>query len=374
MRVPHARRRAARAAAWPPRAGSCRVRRRGQPGPQQPVRPAERRRAAPEPRRRRAPGACRRAGRATRSSVRDGQPQQREQQPGQRQVGEQHEQRVLPVEPVQPAAGARAPGAAGGCAASAWCTTASVTTTTRWPARLARQPRSTSSRSSGSRRVEAAELVPDVAADQHPGGADGQHRRGCRRAGPGRCSRRSSPVSRRPLRAIVTPTSSSSRAVAQAEHLGAGDRRPTGRGSTSAEQLLEGVRAGRAVVVQQPDPVGRRVPASRAARDRGAEPGARGAGRRPRRCRARPASGQRPVGCPRSPAPLVSTATTVSGGRVWPASAVRRPGSQRSPSWATTTAVTVTAPVGSALSARRGGWWSACGHQPYGSGRRDAIP
>ena len=300
----------------------------------------------------------------------DGEPGQRDDQPGQRLVGEQHEQRVLPVQPVQPAAGHVAPGAAGGC-----------------PPRRGARPRS-GRRPPGGR----------------PGwpASPGRRRRAAAAAGGSRPPSSSHTSRRTSIPAV--PTASTARvpscwpwsllaalqpglapaaagdrhadleqqpAVAEAEHLGAGDRDLRVAGHLG-QQLREGGRRGRAVVVQHPDPVGRRCQLEGGG-DRRAEPGARRGGRRPRRCRARPASWPATRRCPRSPAPLVSAPTTVSGGRVWPASAVRRPGSHRSPWWATTTAVTVTAPVGSALSARGEGGVGMRA-PTLREGRRGAIP
>ena len=59
-------------------------------------------------------------------------------------------------------------------AASTWKTTASGTTTVRWPARAARQPKSTSLPKQRQPRVEA-ELLEHGAADQHAGGVDREH-------------------------------------------------------------------------------------------------------------------------------------------------------------------------------------------------------
>ena len=145
---------------------------------------------------------------------------------------------------------------------------------------------------------------------------------------PWSCSRRSRPVSRRPLRAMVTPTSSSRRRSYQPQHLGAGDadRRVAG---DLGEQVLQRVAVGRAVVVQQPDPVAvARVAATAGRRVRQAEQHGRAetrAGARSTRQlgpRASASSARESSVLP------VSTATTVSGGRVWAASAARVRGSQ----------------------------------------------
>ena len=60
-------------------------------------------------------------------------------------------------------------------AASAWKTTACGTTTVRWPAVAARQPKSMSLPKIGSCGVEAAELLEHPAAHQHAGGVDREH-------------------------------------------------------------------------------------------------------------------------------------------------------------------------------------------------------
>ena len=156
--------------------------------------------------------------------------------------------------------------------------------------------------------VEAAELLEDVAADQHAGGGDGEHGRtwSC---WPWSCSRRSRPVQRRPLLAMVTPTSSSCLRSYQPRSLGPTTAAYGGSGVGDAQQLGEGVGLGGAVVVQQPQPLdglavrelgqvvrvvapaaGDRVPAAGALEVRQVVRGehARACGRPPRRpCRSR---------------------------------------------------------------------------------------
>ena len=109
------------------------------------------------------------------------------QRPG-REVGEQeHEQRRGAVGAVHVRGVVRRRARRRECAAaSTWWTTASGATTTSWPARQARQQRSTSSRNIGERRVEPTELVPDVAPDEHAGGADRRGPPDGGRADPGR--------------------------------------------------------------------------------------------------------------------------------------------------------------------------------------------
>ena len=157
--------------------------------------------------------------------------------------------------------------------ASAWCTTAAgdddhpVAGQVGPPAEVdvvakQRQP-----------AVEAAELVPHVAAHQHPGGVDREHRPGAVVL---------ALVVLAALQAGLAPAAAGDRdadleqqpAVAEAEHLGAGDGDLRVAGHLG-EQLRERVRGGGAVVVQQPDPVGRRCQLEGGG-DRRAEPGAGG--------------------------------------------------------------------------------------------------
>ena len=166
--------------------------------------------------------------------------------------------RAAPARPTAGRRGARCRTAPGSLrrpcpAASTWCSTASGTTTTRWPARLARQPRSTSSRKSGQARVEPAELVPHVATDQHPGRPDGEDV--------------AAPVVLALVElAAVQPGLPAATAadrdadlqqpgrVVPAAHLGTGD--PDRRARVDdRQQPAQGLRLGRAVVVQQPQPL-----------------------------------------------------------------------------------------------------------------------
>ena len=215
--------------------------------------------------------------------------------------------------------------------------------------------------------VEAAELVPDVAAHQHPGGADREHRAdavvlalvvlaalqpGLAAAAAGD---RDADLEQQP-------------AVAEAAHLGAGHRDPRVAGDLG-EQLRQGVGRGRAVVVQQPDPVAGRRRASVEARPATAAPKpVRGGQRR------RPRSGAEPVGAawPASVVPSVGRVAGVgarpraSGGRVWAGERGLQAGQPPVAVMGDHHRGHGDRAVGRPARQRGEGWASACGCQPYG--------
>ena len=226
-------------------------------------------------------------------------------------------------------------------AASACQATASGTISTRCPA--AARPASTGRgrRGTAAGGVEPAELVPDVAADQHAGAWRPTARRGRAvvlalvelAAAPARC-----PCG--PLRSTVTPTSSSRRRSSQSRSFGPSTpalrilaRRPR---AGPAGRAASGAQSSCSSQIHSCSVAGSAGGAQHLGRRRAPKPVERGQGEHvaaAERPRSGSAGASRP--CCRCRRP-----TTRSGRRLWEPARRSVSPSQRAPSWATTTAVT----------------------------------